>query len=82
MESRLQIEPTAPATEATDNVHPGVTLLTALYDEKDLLLFRPVEPINSLVSVRASQMTVGMILRGRFESFDAYGPTSTTAMLR
>ncbi len=29
MESSLQIEPTAPATEPTDNVHPGVTLLTA-----------------------------------------------------
>ncbi len=105
-------------------MHPGATLLTAFYDEKDLLLFRPVEtwiegdrkksrvdyknvryrhatrdglqrfishfdssprrnsPINSLASVRESQMTVGLISHGRFESFDAYGPTSTTAMLR
>ena len=43
MESSLQIEPTTPATESANDVHPGVTLLTTLYDEKDLLLFRPVE---------------------------------------
>jgi len=43
MESSLQIEPTSPATESANAVHPGVTLLTTLYDEKDLLLFRPVE---------------------------------------
>ena len=46
MESSLQIEPATPATPATEaasDVHPAVTLLTTLYDEKDLLLFRPVE---------------------------------------
>jgi len=43
MESSLQLEPTTPATDLADNVHPGVTLLTTLYNEKDLLLFRPVE---------------------------------------
>ena len=43
MESSLQLEPTTLVTDFADNVHPGVTLLTTLYDEKDLLLFRPVE---------------------------------------
>lgn len=43
MESSLQLEPTTLVTDLADNVHPGVTLLTTLYNEKDLLLFRPVE---------------------------------------
>ncbi len=43
MESSLQLEPKSTDIESADNVHPGVTLLTTLYNEKDLLLFRPVE---------------------------------------
>ncbi len=40
MESSLQLEPKSTDIESADNVHPGVTLLTTLYNEKDLLLFR------------------------------------------
>jgi len=43
MESCLQLEPASSATDAVVQWHPGVTLLTTLYDAKDLLLFRPVE---------------------------------------
>jgi hypothetical protein len=43
MESSLQLEPTTLVTDLADDVHPGVTLLTTLYNEKDLLLFRPME---------------------------------------
>ena len=30
-------------TVSANDLHPGVTLLTTLYDDKVLLLFRPVE---------------------------------------
>ena len=43
MESNLQVQLATPATESANEVHPAVTLLTTLYEEKDLLLFRPVE---------------------------------------
>lgn len=43
MESSLQLEHVSEGTTATKAAHPAVTLLTTLYNEKDLLLFRPVE---------------------------------------